>query len=365
MNLYNFYQGKSVLITGHTGFKGSWLCTMLTMLGAKVSGFSLDIPTEISMFEKLNVPQYLVHDFRGDLSHEDQLLEAVKQTNPEIIIHLAAQPIVLTSYRAPLETFQTNVMGTASVLNCARFVDCVRAVVIVTTDKCYQNKNWIWGYRENDELGGSDPYSCSKACAELIASCYAKSYFQNTPCSIATARAGNVIGGGDWAEHRLIPDIVRAASVGKPITLRHPESVRPWQHVLEPLYGYLLLAKKLYENGASYAGAWNFGPAADQCAKVQEITNNLCAQLGCDVLLADQPETAPPESEQLTLDSTKAIRQLGWHPVLSLDQALYITCQWYQWDAASQDMLRVTAEQITTFLQKTGESGVTSCLNRR
>ena len=347
MGLTEFYQNKRVMITGHTGFKGSWLCVMLHQLGARVSGFSLGLPTEVSMFEKLNLTDLVEHDFRGDITQREQFLEAVEAVKPEIVLHLAAQPIVLQSYRAPLETLHTNVMGTACVLDCIRSISGVRACLVVTTDKCYKNREWIWGYRENEELGGDDPYSCSKACAELVANCYAKSYFAQGPCQIATARAGNVIGGGDWAEHRLIPDIVRSASAGRPVVLRHPESIRPWQHVLEPLYGYLLLCQQLCETGAPFAGAWNFGPAPSQCASVGKIAGKLCSELDCEITCRE----APPEHEaaRLGLDSTKAGERLGWRPTLSLDQALSLTAAWYRCDADGGNLREKTEEQLAYF----------------
>ena len=357
MNLAAFYQNKKVMITGHTGFKGSWLCVMLHMLGARVSGFSLGIPTEISMFEKLNLSDFIENDFRGDVRREDQLQKAMNIINPEIVIHLAAQPIVLKSYSAPLETFQTNIMGTACVLNCIRSTNCVRSGLIVTSDKCYKNKEWIWGYREIEELGGDDPYSCSKACAELIANCYTKSFFQNRHCSISTARAGNVIGGGDWAEHRLIPDIVRAVTAGQPVILRHPEYIRPWQHVMEPLYGYLLLCEKLYENGSQFAGAWNFGPASVQCADVGYIAGKLCSELECDITYGEPTKEQMHEAAMLSLDSTKARERLGWEPILSLEQALSLTAKWYHCYREGQDMLEKTKEQLADFLEQVRASG--------
>jgi len=357
MKLAEFYRDKKVMITGHTGFKGSWLCVMLSSLGARVSGFSLGIPTEVSMFEKLNLTNEIENDFRGDVTRKEQIRDAMEQVNPEIVIHLAAQPIVLKSYRAPLETFQTNIMGTACVLDCIRAMHCVRSGLIVTTDKCYKNKEWIWGYREIEELGGDDPYSCSKACAELIANCYAKSFLSAGPCRIATARAGNVIGGGDWAEHRLIPDIVRSASAGKPVVLRHPASIRPWQHVMEPLYGYLLLCERLYENGNQFAGAWNFGPAPLQYADVGYLAEKLCSVLGCDIICEELAEKQAQEAALLSLDSTKARNLLGWRPTLSLDQALSLTAEWYRCDADGQDLLKKTKEQLAYFVEQIRAEG--------
>lgn len=347
----DFFRNKNVMVTGHTGFKGSWLCVWLKMLGAKVSGYSIGIPTQVSMFEKLGLSKYLECDFRGDVANEEQFHEAIDKAQPEILIHLAAQPIVLSSYKMPLETFQTNIIGTACVLNCVKDIKSVRCTLIITTDKCYKNKEWIWGYREIDELGGDDPYSCSKACAELITDCYVKSYFQGSSCSIATARAGNVIGGGDWAEHRLIPDIVRSVSSGQPVVLRHPEYIRPWQHVIEPLYGYLILCKCLYENGSQFSGAWNFGPDDTQKANVGYVAKKICEILKCDILSGNEKDL-PHESSLLNLDCAKSKEKLGWRPVLSLDQAILLTAEWYQSYSMGQDMLKITEDQLAFFMQR-------------
>lgn len=351
MNFFDFYHNKKVLVTGHTGFKGSWLCVWLKMLGAKVAGYSIGIPTSVSMYESLNITKYLEADFRGDVANEKEFQTVLEKFQPEIVIHLAAQPIVLKSYTTPLETFQTNIMGTASVLNCIRRFDCIRCSLIITTDKCYKNKGWIWGYREIDELGGDDPYSCSKACAELITDCYIKSFFQSSQCSIATARAGNVIGGGDWAEHRLVPDIVRSAFANQPVVLRHPDYVRPWQHVMEPLYGYLLLCKKLYENGNKFSGAWNFGPNMVQSADVGYIANKICSILGCSILNSEQ-SNQPHESALLSLDCSKAKQKLGWNSILSLDQTLQLTAEWYENYRKRLDMLQKTKEQLTFYMKQ-------------
>ncbi len=356
-----FYKDKKVLITGHTGFKGSWLCVWLHMLGAKVSGYSIGIPTDISMYERLQLSNCLDADFCGDVSNEAQFCDVLKEVQPEIVIHLAAQAIVLNAYQDPLTTFESNIMGTASVLNSIKKVGCVRAALIITTDKCYQNQEWLWGYREMDALGGDDPYSCSKACAELITNCYIKSYFQDGDCQLATARAGNVIGGGDWAEHRLIPDIVRAAVSGQAVVLRHPEHIRPWQHVMEPLYGYLLLVQKMMENQGSFVEAWNFGPDTSQNANVGYVAEKICASLECAVSYEKQFNTRH-EAALLRLDCTKAKQKLGWFPTLSLDETLALTADWYQRDMKHQDMLQTTREQLHQFMkkiqQKAGEQHV-------
>ncbi len=351
MAFFDFYRDKRILITGHTGFKGSWLCMWLNMLGAEVAGYSIGVPTSVSMFESLNISGFLAEDFRGDVASEQDFQTVLEKFRPEIVIHLAAQPIVLNSYDAPLETFQTNIMGTANVLNCIRKSDCVRCVLVITTDKCYKNKEWIWPYREGDELGGDDPYSCSKACAEMVTACYVKSFFRDGRCNVATARAGNVIGGGDWAEHRLIPDIVRSALAGRSVELRHPGYVRPWQHVMEPLYGYLLLCKKLYEDGAHFTGAWNFGPSPAQHADVAHIAKKISAALGCGVQSGKQGEL-PHEAALLSLDCSKAKQKLGWSPALSLDQTLALTAEWYAGCREGLDMRKKTREQLTFYMER-------------
>lgn len=351
MDFLNFFKNKNILITGHTGFKGSWICIWLSMLGAKVSGYSIGIPTEVSMFNRLNISALIDTDLRGDIADIQALQSAMQKIAPEIVIHLAAQPIVLQSYRKPIETLQTNIMGTACVLEAIRKTDSVRSVLVVTTDKCYQNKEWIWGYREIDALGGNDPYACSKACAELVTQSYISSFFRREICQVATVRAGNVIGGGDWADSRLVPDIIRSVQNHQPVILRHPDYIRPWQHVMEPLYGYLLLCRKLYDNGSNYAGAWNFGPNAVESASVGYVTEKLCSMLGGAVSY-EGVQSQPHESTSLRLDCSKAQNQLGWKPLLSLDQSLYLTAEWYQKNQAHENMLDVTTRQLENYMQK-------------
>ena len=265
-----FYSGKRVLVTGHTGFKGSWLTLWLTIMGAKVLGYALEPNTDPSLFNVLNLQKDIDHVI-GDIRDFEKLREVITEFKPEIVFHLAAQPLVRLSYREPRLTYETNVMGTVNLLEAIRQTKSVRAVVNVTSDKCYENKEWVWGYREIDPMGGYDPYSSSKGCSELITAAYRNSYFKNTEAAVASARAGNVIGGGDWAEDRLIPDIVRSLSQGKQIIIRNPKATRPWQHVLEPLSGYLLLGKLLYEKGQEFAEAWNFGPSDSSVMTVEEI----------------------------------------------------------------------------------------------
>ncbi len=352
MQVLDFYKGKKVFITGHTGFKGSWLSLWLSLLGAKVSGYSDSVPTQPAMYDKTSISNYMHADLRGDIADYPALHAAMRQIAPDIVIHLAAQPIVLTSYEAPLETFRTNMMGTACVLECIRQTSSVRCALVITTDKCYRNKEWVWGYREIDELGGNDPYSSSKACAELITHSYIQSFFSKGELSVATARAGNVIGGGDWAAYRLIPDIVRAAQAEKTLLLRHPGHVRPWQHVMEPLYGYLLLCQKLYEGGAAFTGAWNFGPDPSQNATVRHVAQALCTALGGETSYAAEEEAPRHEAALLSLDCSKAKRLLGWQPYLSLEQALRMTEEWYQKDRTGEDMLRVTQNQLLGYMRQ-------------
>lgn len=349
--MLEFYQGKRIFVTGHTGFKGTWLCTWLQMLGAKLFGYSYSIPTQTSMYEKLKIGSLMEADFRGDIADFSLLKQAMQQCNPEIVIHLAAQPIVIHSYEDPLNTYRTNIVGTANLLECVKTLDSVRSVLIITTDKCYKNKNWIWGYRESDELGGDDPYSCSKACTELIVDSYVKSFFRNTKCKLATARAGNVIGGGDWADYRIVPDIVRACASGIPIKLRHPNYIRPWQHVMEPLFGYLLLCQKLFDND-EYSGAWNFGPNPEQQTTVRNVAQKVCLQLGGHI--SDMPSNELQcfhEAEKLNLDSTKAHNLLNWKSRLTLEETLDLTIDWYKKDNNKQNMLQVTKQELLQYME--------------
>lgn len=285
-----FWHNKKIFVTGHTGFKGSWLCLWLTALGAKVTGYALEPPTEPNLYKLCKIDTYIESNI-ADIRNIDSLWNAMSTAQPDIVIHMAAQPIVLESYRHPVATYAVNVMGTVHVLEAVRKCKSVRAVINVTTDKCYENKEWVWGYRENELLGGYDPYSNSKACSELVTSAYRSSFFnprdyKSHGVAIATARAGNVIGGGDWAPGRLVPDCVRALLKGEKIIIRNPGAIRPWQHVLEPLNGYLLLAQRLYEEGPRYAEAWNFGPCDDDVKSVQWIVERLCSKWGNNVSYA-------------------------------------------------------------------------------
>ena len=328
----SFFAEKTVLMTGHTGFKGSWLCHWLKRQGARVIGFSLPPATSPNLFDLANVGEGMVSRF-GDVRDLAAVRAVFEVHRPEIVFHLAAQALVLPSYTEPVETFATNVMGTVHVLDACRRCDSVRVVVVVTSDKCYENREWVWGYRENEAMGGADPYSASKGCAELVTAAYRRSFFTSGKgAAIASARAGNVIGGGDWAEHRLVPDIIRGASRGDTILVRNPEATRPWQHVLDPLSGYLLLARKLWDAPSDYAESWNFGPSDDTPIKALELAERLVAILGRGVLktAAPAPGAVPHEAHVLKLECSKARVRLGWRPRLDLGAALELTARFYR-----------------------------------
>lgn len=355
-----FFMNKRVFVTGHTGFKGGWLCLWLHALGAKVTGYALDPPTNPSIFELCRVGE-LVSSISGDVRDPSSLQSALKEANPEIVIHMAAQAIVRDSYLDPAGTFAVNAMGTVNLLEAVRRQPGVRAVVVVTTDKCYENREWVWGYRENEPLGGHDPYSSSKACAELIAAAYRRSFFAMPPQSkensvfppVATARAGNVIGGGDWAKDRLIPDCVRALAAGDKLLIRHPLAIRPWQHVLDPLAGYLLLAQRLLADGEAFAEAWNFGPAEEDARPVGWIIERFAKRNpGFAWEKEDAPQ--PHEANVLRLDSAKARARLGWRPRWPLETAFEKTMSWYEAWRQGQDMLEVSLQQIADY-EKTPE----------
>ncbi|MDW7650515.1 MAG: CDP-glucose 4,6-dehydratase [Bacillota bacterium] len=326
------YQGKTVLITGDSGFKGSWLSICLLKLGARVIGYSLPPRTVEDNYRLCRLDKHLTH-INGDINDFPHLLQVFRLHQPEIVFHLAAQPIVLESYRNPLATFQTNIMGTANVMAAVGQVDSVRAVVIVTSDKCYENREWIYRYRENDRLGGKDPYSASKAAAEIVTSSYRDSFFSDEDSPVvATARAGNVIGGGDWSPYRIIPDCIRALQADQPVIIRNPKSVRPWQHVLDSLSGYLQLGAYLYIYGNTYSGPWNFGPLNENTATVLEMVRELIRQWGDGEyrINAEKDGLELPEAQLLHLDSSKAVSCLKWHPVLNLHQAIELTIKEYR-----------------------------------
>ena len=354
-----FWRGRRVFLTGHTGFKGSWLALWLADMGAQVTGYALTPPTSPSLFEVAGIAD-MVKSITGDVRDAAQLSAALRQAAPEVVLHLAAQPLVLESYRDPVGTYAANVMGTVHLLEAVRHCPGVKAVVNVTTDKCYDNKEWVWGYRESEPMGGYDPYSSSKGCSELVTSAYRNSFFSPAAyakhgVAVATARAGNVFGGGDWAADRLAPDILRAFLAGNPASLRNPNSIRPWQHVLEPLGAYLLLAEKLFSEGAVYAEGWNFGPREEDARPVEWIARTMCEQWGESAAYAVQPVEQPHEANYLKLDCSKAAARLGWRPRWDLRQGLLRTVAWTKAYRDGADMRQVSLGQIHDFEETAGE----------
>ncbi|HEX5393968.1 MAG TPA: CDP-glucose 4,6-dehydratase [Rhodocyclaceae bacterium] len=351
-----FWRGRKVFVTGHTGFKGSWLCLWLQSLGAEVTGYALTPPTDPSLFETARVAEGMT-SIIGDIRDGEPLAQAMIQAQPEIVIHMAAQPLVRRSYAEPVETYATNVMGTVHLFEAVRRTPVVKAVVNVTSDKCYENQERAQGYREDEPMGGFDPYSSSKGCAELVTAAYRNSYFSpdrnatSRFVAVASARAGNVIGGGDWAEDRLIPDFLRAIGAGRPVVIRSPHAIRPWQHVLEPLGGYLLLARKLVEQGQPFAEAWNFGPEDDDANPVQWIVEQLTERWGDDARWQLDSQVQPHEAQFLRLDCSKARSRLDWQPRWNLSTALDAIVDWHQAWRAGQDMRAVTLNQIHEFMQ--------------
>lgn len=348
-----FWCSKRVFVTGNTGFKGSWLCLWLKELGADVTGYALKPPTTPSLFEEADVARDM-RSIIADIRDGERLTAEMRAAAPEIVIHMAAQPLVRHSYVVPVETYATNVMGTVHLLEAVRSTPSVRAVVNVTSDKCYENREWYWGYRESDPLGGHDPYSNSKGCAELVTAAYRNSFFNpekyaSHGVALASARAGNVIGGGDWAQDRLIPDIMRAIEQGQPVHIRSPYALRPWQHVLEPLGGYLLLAEKLYTDGIAYAEAWNFGPQDEDAKPVQWIVEQLIALWGNGASWQLDGQPQPHEATYLRLDCSKARSHLYWKPRWALRHTLEQIVAWHKAHAASQDMRQQTLAQIKAY----------------
>jgi len=352
----NIWAGKRVFLTGHTGFKGGWLALWLASKGAVVRGYALDPCTEPNLFTEANIGS-VIEDIRGDIRDASKLDAALTTFAPEVVFHLAAQPLVRYSYEDPIGTFETNVIGTARVLDAVRRTPSVRAVVSVTTDKCYENKEWLWGYRETDPLGGYDPYSSSKACAEIVSAAFRQSYFPVTDMAkhhtaIATARAGNVIGGGDWSTDRLIPDLVRGFLAGEPVRIRRPHAIRPWQHVLEPIYGYIQLAEKLLSaDAARYATAFNFGPSEDDAQTVGWIVDRMTNQWGGNASWVLDEDPSVHEAGYLKLDASRARHELAWHPRLQLETALHWLVDWYQAWQTGTDMHRFTLDQIAAYEQ--------------
>jgi CDP-glucose 4,6-dehydratase len=347
----DFYRGKKVLVTGHTGFKGGWLAAWLKSLGADVIGFALPPDTTPNLFDSICLGRDMV-SILGDIREPSVLSSVFQQQSPDIVFHNAAQPLVRRSYREPVETYATNVMGTVHLLEAVRNTPSVRSVVVVTSDKCYENREWFWGYREEDSLGGHDPYSSSKACAELVTAAYRESFFgKDGSPGVATARAGNVIGGGDWSEDRIVPDIVRGITTSQSVIIRRPDSVRPWQHVLEPLRGYLMLAQHLWES-RNYAEPWNFGPRDEDAITVGDLAKHVISKWGKGELKIQPDPHAPHEAQFLRLNTSKARTRLGWKPVLDIDRALSWTVDWYRKfyeDPTSASAL--TAEQIDLFAE--------------
>ncbi len=347
-----FWAGRRVFVTGHTGFKGSWLLLMLEALGAHVTGFSLAPPTTPAMFDLLALGS-LCDDRRGDIRDAAALGAAIAAAAPDIVIHMAAQPLVRASYAQPVETYATNVMGTVHLLEACRHAPLVRAIIIVTTDKCYENIGLARGYAEEDRLGGHDPYSNSKACAELVTSAYRDSYFAAAGVGLASARAGNVIGGGDFAEDRLVPDAIRAFAVGEALAIRNPLAIRPWQHVLDPLVGYLLLAERLHGDSALAQG-WNFGPPVAAAASVRAVADRVAALWGDGAGWVQDPATHPHEAATLMLDSGKAERQLGWRPLYDLDVAVEFSVAWYRCWHDGGDLAALSRRQVAACLAGLG-----------
>ena len=349
-----FWKDRRVFLTGHTGFKGGWLSLWLCSMGAKVVGYSLPPNTNPSLFEVADVAGGLEKSHLADVRDYEKLREAMAAARPEVVIHMAAQPLVRYSYANPVETYATNVMGTVHVLECVRHTPTVRAALMVTTDKCYDNKEWPWGYRENEPMGGHDPYSSSKGCAELVVSAYRESYFSlkkydHHQLALASARAGNVIGGGDWSIDRLIPDAIRAFEAGEPLIIRNPWATRPWQHVLEPLSGYLVLSQALFQKGCEYASPWNFGPFDEGTQTVEEVVNLLIKNWPSNAMWAQDVSEQPHEAHLLKLDCSKAHQLLKWRPRWSLQKSIDQIVQWQSAYQQKSNMRDICMQQISNY----------------
>lgn len=351
---YSFWKDKKVFITGHTGFKGSWLTIWLKLLGAKVYGYALKPPTDPSLYERANVAE-LAASVLGDIRDLTALKNVVNDVMPEIVIHMAAQPIVRESYRIPVETYETNVMGTVNILEAVRGCSSVRAFVNVTTDKVYENREWVWGYRESEPFGGHDPYSNSKACSELVTSSYRSSFFNSNDykshgVAVASARAGNVIGGGDWAVDRIVPDCIRATLNSEAIIVRNPHAIRPWQHVLEPLHGYLALAQHLFTNGIKYAEGWNFGPNDEDCVPVGTLVKMFCEEWGENSHFKIQSDCGPHEANFLKLDCSKAKMNMNWKSVWNIKNAISAIVSWEKGFSRGENPRSLCENQINQFM---------------
>lgn len=348
-DLARFYHGKRVLVTGHTGFKGSWLTQWLLSLGAKVSGYALVPETSPAMFDVLALDSSIEHSI-SDIRNFDALLAFVKRTNPEIIFHLAAQPLVRRAYREPRLTYDTNIMGTVNLLEATRLAGIAGVVIVVTSDKVYADKEWVWGYRETDSLGGRDPYSASKACAELVSRSYYEAFFEaDSSILLSTVRAGNVIGGGDWSEDRILPDCITALSTGKEILVRNPLSIRPWQHVMEPLYGYLVLAASMWNEGRSMCDCWNFGPDMDDQCTVAELVEFVVSEWGSGSWRASALRQSGAETSVLKLSSERAHSLLRWRPQMNHRKAIRQTVAWYSAYYSGSDAKAFTSKQIDDY----------------
>lgn len=351
----NFFKGKRVLVTGHTGFKGSWLSIWLHELGANVTGVALDPYSDKDNYVLSGIGEKIENDLRADIRDGEKLKEIFREYQPEIVFHLAAQPLVRLSYEKPVETYEANVMGTINVMEAIRFTVSVKVAVMITTDKCYENKEQIWGYRENEPMGGYDPYSSSKGCCEIAISSWRRSFFNPADygkkhhVSIASVRAGNVIGGGDWSKDRIIPDCIRALEAGKPIEIRSPHSIRPWQHVLEPLSGYMLLAKKMWEQPTAYCEGWNFGPRMESVTPVWDVATMLVNDYGKGELKDVSDPNALHEAKLLMLDITKAHVRLGWQPRMNISQCIKLVADWYK-RYKTEDVYSLCVEEINKFI---------------
>ncbi|MBN2545520.1 MAG: CDP-glucose 4,6-dehydratase [Spirochaetes bacterium] len=363
MNCFqNFYSKKKVFITGDTGFKGSWLSLMLKELNANVTGYSLEPPTVPCLFDILKLKDKIKH-IAGDVRDKEKLLHSIKETEPDIIFHLAAQSLVRRSYSEPVLTYETNLLGTLNILELSRLVKSVRAVVIITSDKCYENKEWIFAYRENDALGGYDPYSSSKACAELISAAYRKSFFntddygKSHKTAIATVRAGNIIGGGDWTEDRLVPDIIRSLVEDKEVLIRNPDSIRPWQHVLEPITGYLYLASLMYKDGKIFSDAFNFGPNSNDILTVEDVVKKAIKAWGKGSYKIKKVDNLH-EAKFLRLDTGRSQFFLNWKPVYNVDQAIDKTIRWYKeyYQNKNADIYNFTVSQMHDYIKSAEKS---------
>lgn len=351
----DFWRGKRVFVTGHTGFKGSWLCLWLHKMGAIVQGYALEPVTDPSLFIETELGK-LIETETGDIRDAEQLAQSMQQFKPDIVFHLAAQSLVRLSYESPLETYSTNVLGTVSVFEAVRKVATVKAVINVTSDKCYENQEWHWAYRESEPMGGYDPYSASKGCAELITSSYRRSFFnperyQEHGCALASVRAGNVIGGGDWSSDRLMPDVLKAFSNNQVVVIRNPQAIRPWQHVLEPLAGYLVLAERLYTEGMAFAQAWNFGPKEANAQTVECLVKHLAAIWGENAQWKYDDTPQPHEAHFLKLDCSKAKALLAWQPVWGLEESLTRIFNWHKAWLSDQDMYQYSLTEINDYLQ--------------